>query len=134
MTDEVLVEVCPRLHLDVLRNRAAVLNEQHRLLLLCHVLLLVAKYRKQLPQEALVGNDVVDNIDLVEEDEGIEDGEGGIVKYARKHDIFQVQQPIGVVDFPFDFDVLNLDDLLELGSIGEILAMVCAMGGEVGVI
>lgn len=77
---------------------------------------------------------MIDNVDLMEENEAVEDGEGWVVKDARKHDIFQVEQPVGIVNLLTDIDIPDRDDFLELGGIGKVLTVIGAMGREIGVI
>lgn len=77
---------------------------------------------------------MVDDVDLVEEDEGIKDGESGVVEDASEYDIFEVEQAVGVVDLAADLVMGDGNDLLEFGRVGEVLAVVGAVGWEVGVV
>jgi hypothetical protein len=77
---------------------------------------------------------VLDDLDLVEEDEGVEDGKGGVVEDARQNDVFEVLQPVRVVDLLPHLRVADLDDLLEPRGIAQVFPVVRLEGGEFGVV
>ena len=134
VVDEMVVEHGARLELNVLRHGAALLDEQHTVLLPLRVVLVQAKDLKELLDEGDVALQVLDNVDLVEEDERVEHGEGGVVQDPSQDDVLQVLQPIGMVDLPPDRLVLDLNDLLEFGAVAEVVAMVGLVAWEVGVV
>ena len=68
--------------------------------------------------------EMLDDVDLVKEDEGIQNAESRIVEDARKNHVFEVLESVRVMYLPFDVFVFYPYDFLELGFIGEILSMV----------
>jgi len=77
---------------------------------------------------------VVDYVDLVEDDARIEDIEGGVVESARKDDVFEELQTVGVVDFLLDHDILYGDRLVKFRGYVEKLSVVRFVIWELGVI
>lgn len=68
--------------------------------------------------------EMLDDVDLVKEDEGVQNAESRIVEDARKNHVFEVLESVRVMYFPFDVFVFYPYDFLELGFISEILSMV----------
>lgn len=68
--------------------------------------------------------EMLDDVDLVKEDEGVQNAESRIVEDARKNHVFEVLESVRVMYLPFDVFVFYPYDFLELGFIGEILSMV----------
>lgn len=68
--------------------------------------------------------EMLDDVDLVKEDEGVQNAESRIVEDARKNHVFEVLEPVRVMYLPFDVFVFYPYDFLELGFISEILSMV----------
>lgn len=68
--------------------------------------------------------EMLDDVDLVKEDEGVQNAESRIVEDARKNHVFEVLESVRVMYLPFDVFVFYPYDLLELGFISEILSMV----------
>jgi len=60
---------------------------------------------------------MLDNVDLMEEDERVEDGKGGIIQYASQYHVLQILQAVSVMDLLLDIGILNPDYLLEPGCI-----------------
>ena len=77
---------------------------------------------------------MVDDLDLVEEDEGVENGEGRVVQYARQDHILEILQAPRVADFPADEGIFDRNDLFKAGLVREVLPMVGFVGGEFGII
>jgi hypothetical protein len=67
---------------------------------------------------------MLDDVDLVKEDEGVQNAESRIVEDARKNHVFEVLESVRVMYLPFDVFVFYPYDFLELGFISEILSMV----------
>ena len=78
---------------------------------------------EELGQEVVVMLNVLDDVDLVEEYERIEDAEGWIVEDSCQYDIFQVEQPIGLVNLGASDSVPDLDHLAEPRWIGHVIAV-----------
>jgi hypothetical protein len=57
---------------------------------------------------------VLNDIDLVVEDEGVENREGGVVEDTGEDDVFEILKAVGVMDALSNVDVLNPDHFLEL--------------------
>ena len=72
----------------------------------------VHEHARDLAQERLVVLNVGDDVDLVEDDGGVEHVEGRVVNGAGKHDIFEELEAICVVDLPLDSVVANGDRLV----------------------
>ena len=68
-----------RLHLETLGNGAAALNEQNSVLLPLRVELEIMEDGEEFLQKRDVSLQMLDDLNLVEEDERIQDGEGGVV-------------------------------------------------------
>lgn len=68
--------------------------------------------------------EMLDDVDLVKEDEGVQNAESRIVEDARKNHVFEVLESVRVMYLPFDVFVFYPYDFLELGFISEILSMV----------
>lgn len=77
---------------------------------------------------------MVDYIDLVEEDQRVENGEGRIVQYSCEDYVLEVLKAVSIVYLPFDVGILNADDLLEFGLVGEVLPVICFVAWKVGII
>lgn len=71
---------------------------------------------------------------MVEEYEGVEDAECGVVEDAGENNVFEVLQAICVMDFPLDVLVLNLDDFFKFGLVVEVLSVIGLVQGEVWVV
>lgn len=135
MLDERLVQLRPILCLDVLADRAAILDEQNGVLLLIGALgVRTREDVEEVSQEIWRAMEVVNNVDLIEEDQAVEYSESGIVKNARQNNILEIEQPVRPVDLVADMLVLYRNDLLELRRVGKILPVVRAVGGKVGII
>lgn len=104
VVDEVLVQLRSALRLGVFTHRAAVLNELNGFFLLL-VPFSIARPEdvEQVFQILLVVLEVVDNVNLVEKDEAVENGKGGVVEDARQHDVFEIEKSVGPVDLSLDF-------------------------------
>ena len=72
----------------------------------------VHEYSRDIAQKCRVSLDVCDDVDLVEDDGGVEHVEGRVVNGACKHDIFEELEAICVVDLPLDSVVANGDRLV----------------------
>jgi hypothetical protein len=96
--------------------------------------LLVHIQRQYFAEKHGVLLNVVDYVDLVEDDARIEDIEGGVVESARKDDVFEELQTVGVVDFLLDHDILYGDRLVKFRGYVEKLSVVRFVIWELGVI
>lgn len=77
---------------------------------------------------------MLDNVDLVEEDKRVQDGEGWVVEYAGENNVLEILQAVCIMDLPLDIVVLYPDYLLELGLVGEVMSVVGFVQWEVGVV
>lgn len=77
---------------------------------------------------------MVDYIDLVEEYQRVENGEGRIVQYSGEDYVLEVLEAVSVVYLPFDVGIFNADDLLEFGLVGEVLPVICFVAWKVRII
>lgn len=77
---------------------------------------------------------MVDYVDLVKDNEGVEDVESGVVESARENDVFEKLQTVGVVDFLLNCDVLYRNGLVEFGGYVEKLSVVGFVMWELGII
>lgn len=77
---------------------------------------------------------MLDNIDLVEEYERVEDGEGRIVEYSCEDNVFYVLKTVGVMDLLPYVGLFDVDDFFESRVVREVLSMVCFVAWEVRVI
>ena len=98
------------------------------------ILILIVDDGEQFGAVLRIRGDVLDDVDVVEEDEGVQDGEGRVVEDARQHDILEVEQAVGVLDFVADLRILELDNLFEFGGLAEELPVGGAMGRKVRII
>jgi len=112
--DEVVIELSARLCLYVFRDGGAVGDEEHSILLALLVGIRRTEDGEEFGEECDIGLYVVDNVDLVEENQRVEDGEGGVVQDAGQDDVFEVLQAVYVVDLPLDLGILDFDDFSEL--------------------
>lgn len=54
----------------------------------------------------------------MEEYERVEDREGGVIENAREHNVFQVLEPICVMNLSLNVVILDIDDFFEFGLVG----------------
>ncbi len=92
---EAAVQRCARLRLDVLGDGTALLDEEHGVgpTLIAAAAGLVrggTEDAKELLDDGRVAMQMLDDVDVVKEDDGIKNGEGGVVEDAREHDILEV--------------------------------------------
>ena len=118
--------------LDVLAHGAAILYEKHSIFLPIRIVAL--EYTEKLFQEVGILLHVRHYVHLVKEDQAVQDREGWIVEDAREDDVLQIKQAVCEMDFPSYVFAVELDDFFEFGRVGEVLAMVRAVRGEVGVV
>lgn len=78
---------------------------------------------EQVSQESIVVTKVGDDVDLVEEQQGVENIEGGIVQHPGKDHVLEVMQAVCLVDLCQDYRVFDLDDLLEAICFGKEFAV-----------
>jgi hypothetical protein len=90
--------------------------------------------RKSTVKEVFIRLDVLDDVGLVVEDEGVENIEGRVFERAREDDIFEVLKAVGLVDLLSDGGVFDLDGLSEAGGVGDELSMRGFELGEFGVV
>lgn len=74
------------------------------------------------------------NVDLVEEDKRVENGEGRVVEDACEDDVFNILEAVGVVDLFADVRFFDVDHFFETRGVREVLPVVCFVGGEIGII
>jgi hypothetical protein len=79
--------------------------------------LFVDKEPHDLPQKCVVLLNMGDDVDLVEDDTGVEDVEGGIVEGAGKDDVFQKLEAVGVVDFALYANISDWNGLVKVGCL-----------------
>src|SRR6267154_646148 len=77
---------------------------------------------------------MVDYVDLVKDDAGIEDVEGGVVESTCEDDVFEKLQTVGMVYFFLDHDILYGDGLVKFGGYVEKLSVVGFVIWELGII
>lgn len=77
---------------------------------------------------------MVDDVNLIEDDTGIEDIKCGIVQSACKDDVFEELESVGVVDFPLNGHVAHDYRLMELSSIVEEITVVGFVAWEIWII
>lgn len=77
---------------------------------------------------------MLDNFDLVEEDEGAEHGEGGIVENSGQHNVFEVLETVSLVDLAANVFIIDGHDLFEASLVAEPVAVVGLVAGEIRVV
>jgi hypothetical protein len=77
---------------------------------------------------------VGDDVNLVEDNTGVEDVECGVIQSACEDDVFEELKSVGVVDFPLNGDVAHDYRLMELGSVMKEVAVVSFVSWEIWVI
>src|SRR4051794_30991779 len=77
---------------------------------------------------------MLNNVNLVEEDEGVEHRESGVVENACQNYILQTLEPVRLVDLSADRFIINRNNFLVPVLVSEPLAMVCLVGGKIWVV
>ena len=75
-----------------------------------------------------------DNVNLIEDNAGVEDVERGVIQSACKYDVFKKLKSVGVVDLPLNGDVAHYYRLMELSSVVEEVTVVGFVSREIWVI
>ena len=86
--------------MQVLGDGARLLQEENGILLPHRVHVRSIDEGEELGQEGQVALDVLDDLDLVVEDEGVQHAKCRIVKYSSKYHVFEVLQSVHQV-YPF---------------------------------
>ena len=94
----------------------------------------VDKEADEVAQEVWIVLDMGDDVNLVEEDTGVDDIERRVVNGSCEDNVFQKLESVGVVNLALYADVTDRDRLVEMGLFVQELAIVCFVVGEVGVI
>lgn len=123
VVDEILVHVLAGLAIQALRSGAKLLNDHDGVLFALQAGLGGAEDAKQFLHVRRVVLQPLCYIHLMVEDERVEDAKGRIVEDTRQHDVFEILQPICIVNALPDAGVLNLDHFLEPRFVGQELAM-----------
>lgn len=136
MVDEVCKQVPAGLGLEVLCNAHALVEELDGVFTFASFggRGLGSEEGEEFAEEGGVGLQVLDDVDLVEEDEGVEDGESRVVEDAGEDYVFEVLQAPGVAYLAQDDGIFDGDYFLVAGAVVEVLAVVCLVGGEVWVV
>lgn len=136
VVDQVCKQVAAGLGLEVLCNAHALVEELDGVFALAGFggRGLWGEEGEEFAEEGGVGLQVLDDVDLVEEDEGVEDGEGWVVEDAGEDYVFEVLQAPGVAYLAQDDGILDGDYFLVAGAVVEVLAVVCLVSGEVRVV
>ncbi len=120
--------------MDALGHAAAGLDEEDGVDFALHARLFRTEDEEQLFDEGGVVLHVLHDVDLVEEDEGVEHAVGRIVQEPRQDHVFEVLQSVRVVDALPDRLVLKVDDFLELGTMREVVTVVGLVSWEVWIV
>lgn len=75
-----------------------------------------------------------DDVNLIEDNAGVEDVECRVIQGACKDDVFKKLKSVGMVDFPLNGDVAHYYRLMELGSVMEEVTVVGFVSREIWVI
>lgn len=134
VVDEVCKQIRSRGSLECFGYGCALVEESHSVILLHGVHATGTKQSKKLIQKGRALLEMLNDVDLVEEDEGVENRKGWVIEDSGKNDVFQVLQSPCVADFAQDYGIFDGDHFLESVAVVEILAMVCLVGREFGVI
>lgn len=134
VTNEILVQLSSCICLQAFSNRTTLLNKKHCVLFPGEVLLLGSKDTEELLEKLTIGLQMLNDVDLVKEDEGVENRKGGVVQNTGQDDILQVLQAISVVDLSFYAFIFDLYYFLEFGLVRQVLPMVRLVQWEVWII
>lgn len=77
--DEIPVETGTRWSLQVFGNGSTLMEKQHGVIFALGIRIPGVKDTKEFLQELHVGLDVANDVDLIEEDQGVEDGESWVI-------------------------------------------------------
>lgn len=134
ITDEVGEQVGAGGSLQILRDSSALVEKVYGVFSSFAFWALHIKDGKELLEKGGVTLEMLNDVNLVEEDDGVEDRKGRVVQDSGQDDIFQILKPPGVSDLLLDDLVPDRDDFLVSGSIVEVESMTCFVGGEIWVI
>lgn len=110
------------------------MKELHRIVFSFRVRIPRVENREEFLEKGAIGLDIIQDLNLVEENQGIEDGKSRVVQNPCQNHILQVlQAPCTPNLFPYD-RVLDGNDFLEAGFVCEVLSVVGFVGRELGVI
>lgn len=77
---------------------------------------------------------MLDNFDLVEEDEGAEHGEGGIVEDSGQHNVLEILETVSLMDFAANVCIINGHDLFEASLVAQPVPVVGLVAREIGIV
>ena len=77
---------------------------------------------------------MINDVDLVKEDTGVEDVEGGVVDGSRKYNIFEELQSVRVMYLPLDAFVAYRYGLMVARTLAKEVTIVGLVGGEFRVV